>query len=65
MNQRFNKSVMKTSILLISGVVLLVIVLSMVATFIGIIGKGTPDNRLGREAATVERIKPVAKISFN
>jgi Na+-transporting methylmalonyl-CoA/oxaloacetate decarboxylase gamma subunit len=62
MNQRVNKSVIKTSIFLISGVVLLVIVLSMVANFIGIIGKVTPDNRLVKESAKVERIKPVAQI---
>lgn len=55
---------MTTSVTLISGLVLLAVVLFMVAALIGVIGKVAPDDNSRKQAAVLERIKPVARVSF-
>ena len=64
MSQQVDKSVMTTSVTLISGLVLLAVVLFMVAALIGVIGKVAPDDNSRKQAAVLERIKPVARVSF-
>jgi cytochrome c5 len=55
---------MTTSVALISGLVLLAVVLFMVAALIGVVGKVAPDDSSRKQAAVLERIKPVARVSF-
>jgi len=62
-SQQVDKSVMTTSVTLISGLVLLAVVLFMVAALIGVIGKVAPDDNSRKQAAVLERIKPVARVS--
>lgn len=64
MSQQVDKSVMTTTVTLISGLVLLAVVLFMVAALLGVIGGVAPDDNSRKQAAVLERIKPVARVSF-
>ena len=64
MNLQTDKSVITTTVVLISGLVLLAVVLFMVAALMGVVGSVTPDDGLRKQAALLERIKPVARVSF-
>ena len=64
MSQQVDKSVMTTTVILISGLVLLAVVLFMVAALLGVIGGVPPDDNARKQAAVIERIKPVARVSF-
>lgn len=64
MNPQVDKSVMTTTIALISGLVLLAAVLFMVAALLGVVGSVAPDDGSRKQAAVLERIKPVARVSF-
>lgn len=55
---------MTTSVTLISGLVLLAVVLFMAAALISVVGHVAPDDNSRRQAAVLERIKPVARVSF-
>lgn len=55
---------MTTSVALISGLVLLAVVLFMVAALIGVVRNVAPDDSSRKQAAVLERIKPVARVSF-
>ncbi|HRD65835.1 MAG TPA: c-type cytochrome [Candidatus Competibacter sp.] len=55
---------MTTSVILISGLVLLAVVLFMVAALVGVVGNVAPDDNSRKQAAVLERIKPVARVSF-
>ncbi|MGB4946597.1 MAG: c-type cytochrome, partial [Candidatus Competibacter denitrificans] len=55
---------MTTSVTLISGLVLLAVVLFMAAALISVVGHVAPDDNSRRQAAALERIKPVARVSF-
>jgi cytochrome c5 len=55
---------MTTSVALISGLVLLAVVLFMVAALIGVVRNVAPDDNSRKQAAVLERIKPVARVSF-
>jgi cytochrome c5 len=63
-SQQVDKSVMTTTVILISGLVLLAVVLFMVAALLGVIGGVAPDDNSRKQAAVIERIKPVARVSF-
>jgi cytochrome c5 len=63
-SEQVDKSVTTTSVILISGLVLLAVVLFMVAALVGVIGKVAPDDNSRKQAAILERIKPVARVSF-
>lgn len=64
MSEQVDKSVTTTSVILISGLVLLAVVLFMVAALVGVIGKVAPDDNSRKQAAALDRIKPVARVSF-
>ena len=64
MNPQVDKSVITTSVTLISVLVLLATVLFMVAALIGVVDEVPPDDGSRRDAAILERIKPVAQVSF-
>lgn len=64
MSQQADSSVMTTSVTLISGLVLLAVVLFMAAALISVVGHVAPDDNSRRQAAALERIKPVARVSF-
>lgn len=55
---------MTTTVTLISGLVLLAVVLFMVAALLGVIGNVAPDDNSRKQTAVLERIKPVARVSF-
>jgi cytochrome c5 len=55
---------MTTSVTLISGLVLLAVVLFMAAALISVVGHVAPEDNSRRQAAALERIKPVARVSF-
>lgn len=64
MSQQADKSVMTTTVTLISGLVLLAVVLFMAAALISVVGNVAPDDNSRKQAAILERIKPVARVSF-
>ncbi len=64
MNLQTDKSVVTTSVALLSGLALLATVLFMVAALMGVVNSVAPDDGLRKQAAVVERIKPVARVSF-
>lgn len=64
MSQQADSSVMTTSVTLISGLVLLAVVLFMAAALISVVGNVAPDDNSRRQAAALERIKPIARVSF-
>jgi len=63
-SQQADSSVMTTSVTLISGLVLLAVVLFMAAALISVVGNVAPDDNSRRQAAALERIKPIARVSF-
>ena len=64
MSQQADKSVMTTTVTLISGLVLLAVVLFMAAALISVVGNVAPDDNSRKQAAILERIKPVSRVSF-
>jgi cytochrome c5 len=63
-NLQTDKSVVTTSVALLSGLALLATVLFMVAALMGIFDSVVPDDSVRKQAFTLERIKPVARVSF-
>lgn len=63
-SQVADKSVVTTLVVLISALMLLTTVLFMVAALMGVVGSVTPDDGSRKQAAVLERIKPVARVSF-
>ncbi|MDS4029570.1 MAG: c-type cytochrome [Candidatus Contendobacter sp.] len=63
-SQTTDKSVVTTLVVLISALVLLAAVLFMVAALMGVVGNIAPDDGSRKQAAVLERIKPVAQVSF-
>ncbi len=63
-SQVADKSVVTTLVVLISALVLLATVLFMVAALMGVVGNVAPDDGSRKQAAVLERIKPVARVSF-
>ncbi|MGB2680026.1 MAG: c-type cytochrome, partial [Candidatus Competibacter sp.] len=55
---------MTTTVTLISGLVLLAVVLFMAAALISVVGNVAPDDNSRKQAAILERIKPVSRVSF-
>lgn len=64
MNLQTDKSVITTSVALLSGLALLATVLFMAAALMGVVGNVAPDDGSRKEVAVIERIKPVARVSF-
>lgn len=64
MNLQTDKSVVTTSVALVSGLALLAAVLFMVAALMSVFSHIAPDDNLRKQAFTLERIKPVARVSF-
>lgn len=64
MSQQTDSSVIVTSVTLISGLALLGVVLFMIAALIGVFKSIPPDDHSRRDAAILERIKPVASANF-
>ncbi|MBK8538341.1 MAG: cytochrome c5 family protein [Candidatus Competibacteraceae bacterium] len=64
MNLQTDKSVVTTSVALLSGLALLATVLFMVAALMGVVNSVAADDGLRKQASVVERIKPVARVSF-
>ena len=62
--EKADKSVITMSVTLVSALVLLATVLFMVAALIGAINKIAPDDGSRKEVAVLDRIKPVARVSF-
>jgi len=63
-SQVADKSFVTTFVVLISALVLLAVVLFMVAALVGVVGNIAPDDGSRKQAAVLERIKPVARVSF-
>jgi cytochrome c5 len=63
-NLQTDKSIVTTSVALLSGFALLATVVFMVAALMSIVNSIAPDDGLRKQASIVERIKPVARISF-
>lgn len=64
MNSQVDNSVVTTTVTLISALVLLAAVLFMGASLIGVIDNVPPDDGSRKQAAILERIKPVSQVSF-
>lgn len=64
MNSQVDKSVITTTVALISALVLLAAVLFMGASLIGVIGNVPADDGSRKQAAILERIQPVTQVSF-
>jgi cytochrome c5 len=58
------KSVITTAVTLLSALVLLATVLFMVAILIGAINRVAPDDGSRKQAAVLDRIKPVARVAL-
>jgi cytochrome c5 len=63
-SQVADKSFVTTFVALISALALLAAVLFMVAALMGVVGSVAPDDGSRRQAAILERIKPVAQVAF-
>jgi cytochrome c5 len=63
-NPQADKSVITTSVALVSALVLLATVLFMVAALLGTFDSVAPEDDSRRQAVVLERIKPVARVSF-
>jgi len=63
-NSQVDNSVVTTTVTLISALVLLAAVLFMGASLIGVIDNVPPDDGSRKQAAILERIKPVSQVSF-
>ena len=59
-----DKSVVTTSVALVSALALLATVLFLVAALIGIISRVPADDGSRKEVAAIERIKPVARVAI-
>lgn len=64
MNPQTDKSVITTSVALVSALVLLATALFMVASLLGTFDGASPEDDSRRQAAVLERIKPIARASF-
>lgn len=64
MNLQTDKSVITTSVALLSGLALLATVLFMTAALMGAFSNIAPEDSLRKQAFILERIKPVARVSF-
>jgi cytochrome c5 len=63
-NLQTDQSVITTSVALISGLVLLATVLFMLAALMGVFSDVAPEDNQRKQAFTLERIKPVTRVSF-
>jgi cytochrome c5 len=63
-SQVADRTVVTTFVALISALALLAAVLFMVAALLGVVGSIAPDDGSRKQAAVLERIKPVARVSF-
>ncbi len=59
-----DKSVVTTSVALVSALALLATVLFLVAALIGVISRVPSDDGSRKEVAVIERIKPVARVAI-
>ena len=64
MNPQVDKSVITTTVTLIAALVLLAVVLFMAAALVGVVDNVAPDDGSRKQSAVLERIKPVARVSF-
>lgn len=63
MSSQVEKSVVTTSVTLLSALVLIAAVLFLVAALVGVVRGIAPDDGSGRQAAVLEHIQPVARVS--
>jgi cytochrome c5 len=63
-NPQADKSVITTSVALVSALVLLATALFMVASLLGTFDSASPEDDSRRQTAVLERIKPIARVSF-
>ena len=64
MNPQVDKSVVTTTVTLIAALVLLAVVLFMAASLISVVDNIAPDDGSRKQSAVLERIKPIARVSF-
>ena len=64
MNPQVDKSVVTTTVTLIAALVLLAVVLFMAASLISVVDNVAPDDGSRKQSAVLERIKPIARVSF-
>jgi cytochrome c5 len=58
-----DKSVVTTSVALVSALALLATVLFLVAALVGVISRVAPDDGSRKQIAVIERIKPIARVA--
>jgi cytochrome c5 len=63
-NPQVDKSVVTTTVTLIAALVLLAVVLFMAASLISVVDNIAPDDGSRKQSAVLERIKPIARVSF-
>ena len=63
MSSQVDKSVVTTSVTLLSVLVLLATVLFLVAALIGVVNSVAPDDGSRKQTAVLDRIQPVARVS--
>ena len=63
MSSQVEKSFVTTSVTLLSALVLIATVLFLVAALVGVVGGVAPDDGSGRQAAVLEHIQPIARVS--
>ena len=63
MSSQVDKSVVTTSVTLLSALVLLATVLFLVAALIGVVNSVAPDDGSRKQTAVLDRIQPVARVS--
>ena len=63
MSSQVDKSVVTTSVTLLSALVLLAAVLFLVAALIGVVNSVAPDDGSRKQTAVLDRIQPVARVS--
>ena len=63
MSSQADKSVVTTSVVLLSALVLLATVLFLVAALIGVVNCVAPDVGSRKQSAVIDRIQPVARVS--
>ena len=64
MNPQVDKSVITTTVTLVAALVLLAAVLFMAASLISVVDNVAPDDGSRKQSAVLERIKPIARVSF-
>jgi len=62
-SSQVDKSVITTSVTLLSALVLLATVLFLVAALIGVVNSVAPDDGSRKQTAVLDRIQPVARVS--